>query len=256
VRRGVLVLVLALLTAGCGPARPEVAAPPAGVGFDYQLGGAYPAGDDVGIVVRDRTASPDPDRYSLCYVNAFQTQPGTSDVPDELLLHGSDGTAVEDPDWPGEYLLDVSTADRRNAVLDVVGRWIDGCADDGFDGVDPDNLDSWTRSDGALTSDDAAAMARLLVTRAHADGLAIGQKNAVDLTGEDLGFDFAVTEDCQAYDECTAYTAAYDVVLDVEYDDAAFGAACAAGYPHVSVVERDVDLTARGTAGYVARWCD
>ena len=98
----------------------------------------------------DRTAPPDPDRYSVCYVNAFQTQPGEDAVPEDLLLHDATGARVEDPDWPGEFLLDVSTAMTRRAVADLVGRWIDRCAADGYDAVEPDNIDSWTRSGGAL----------------------------------------------------------------------------------------------------------
>jgi Glycoside-hydrolase family GH114 len=246
-------LLLAGLLAGCAavPAG-GVVDPPAGASFDYQLGGSYPPADGVGIVVRDRTARPDPDRYSVCYVNAFQTQPGEHAVPDGLLLRDADGHAVEDPDWPGELLVDVSTAAKRRALLAVVGPWIDGCADDGYDAVEPDNLDSWTRSGGALTEDDAAATARLLVERAHRAGLAIAQKNAVELADDDLGFDFAVTEDCAAYGECGAYAAVYDVVLDVEYD----GPCPAGDLPDgVSVIRRDPGLTPPGSPDHVYEDC-
>jgi hypothetical protein len=245
-----------LMLAACTDAGGDVRLPPRDVRFDYQLGGAYPAAEDVGVVVRDRTDAPDPDRYSVCYVNAFQTQPGADDVPERLLLHDEDGARVEDPGWPDEHLLDISTQERRAAVLDVVGPWFDGCADDGFDAVEPDNLDSWTRSGGALDRADAAAMARLLVTRAHARGLAIAQKNAAELTEERLGFDFAVVEDCQAFAECASYAAAYGVVLDVEYDDVAFAEACAAATDGVSVQRRDLPVGMPGSAGYVARWCE
>ena len=237
-----------LLLTGCGGQR-DVAAPPSGTGFDYQLGGAYPPEDGVGIVVRDRTAPPDPDRYSVCYVNAFQTQPGEDAVPEDLLLHDATGARVEDPDWPGEFLLDVSTATTRRAIAGLVGRWIDRCAADGYDAVEPDNLDSWTRSGGALAEGDAAATTRLLIARAHADGLAIAQKNAVELTGDDLGFDFAVTEDCAAFAECAAYAAGYDVVLDVEYRG------CAPVPGHVTAVHRDLELSVPGDPGYAFEAC-
>nr|WP_246324022.1 endo alpha-1,4 polygalactosaminidase [Petropleomorpha daqingensis] len=213
------------------------------------MGGAYRPADEVGIVVRDRSAAPDPDRYPVCYVNAFQTQPGEHAVPEELLLHDATGARVEDPDWPGEFLVDVSTAAKRTAVVGVVGRWIDACAADGYDAVEPDNLDSWTRSDGALDEDDAAATARLLIARAHADGLAIAQKNAVELAGRHLGFDFAVTEDCAAFAECDTYAAAYDVVLDVEYGG------CAEVPDHVTAVHRDLELTTPGSPGHAFEAC-
>jgi hypothetical protein len=224
------------------------------VPWDYQIGGASPPDPQVGIVVRDRADEPAPGAYSVCYVNAFQSQPG-ADVPADLLLRDRSGAPVEDPGWPGEYLFDVSTAGSRDAVLDLVGPWIDGCADAGFDAVEADNLDSWTRSRGLLDAGDAAATARLLVHRAHAAGLAVAQKNAAELTGLDLGFDLAVTEDCAVYDECAGYARTYDVVLDVEYTDEGFAAGCAAGTEGVSVVRRDVAVSVPGTAGYVSEWC-
>ncbi|KQS73302.1 endo alpha-1,4 polygalactosaminidase [Modestobacter sp. Leaf380] len=243
-----------LLLGGC--AAPVQLDTPMGARVDYQLGGQYEPADGVTGVVRDRTDSPAPGLWSACYVNAFQTQPGTDDVPEDLLLHDATGARVEDPDWPGEFLLDISTPAQRERVLTEVGGWFDGCAADGFDAVEPDNLDSWTRSQGLLTVDHAVAMAGLLVRRAHAAGLTIAQKNAADLAGRDLGFDYAVTEQCQVYGECQVYTDAYgDLVLEVEYSDAAFDAACAARGTEVAVQRRDRDVSVPGTEGYVSRFC-
>jgi hypothetical protein len=228
---------------------------PPGARVDYQLGGAYPPADGVAGVVRDRTAAPAAGLWSACYVNAFQTQPD-AEWPEELLLHDAAGQRVADPDWPGEFLLDVSTEAARTAVLDVVGPWIDGCAADGFDAVEPDNLDSWTRSGGLLDADDAAAMARALVGRAHAAGLTIAQKNAPELIRRGLGFDLAVVEDCERYDECATYTAVYGgAVLEVEYTDDAFRRACADRGGVVSVQHRDLAVRPAGEPGYVAEWC-
>ena len=204
-------------------------------------------------VVRERTDGPAPGSWSACYVNAFQTQPGDAGWPEALLLHDAAGARVADPDWPGEFLLDVSTPGRRQAVLDVVGPWIDSCSAAGFDAVEPDDLDSWTRSDGLLDVDDAVAMAGLLVERAHAAGLAVAQENAPELADDDLGFDYAVAEDCARYDECAVYTDAYPSVLDVEYTDAGFERACA--LTGLSVQRRDLDVTRPGDPGYVAAWC-
>jgi hypothetical protein len=242
---------------GCGGDEPgpppDLGGLPAGAHVDYQLGGAYPPADGVAGVVRDRTDDPADGLWSACYVNAFQTQPGSADWPEELLLHDAAGARVEDPDWPGEFLVDVSTDQRRRQVLDVVGPWIDGCAAAGFDAVEPDNLDSWLRSGGLLTRDDGAAMARLLVDRAHTQALTIAQKNAPELIGVDPGFDYAVTEDCGRYDECAAFTDAYAVVLDVEYTDQGFAAAC--DVPGLSVQRRDLDVVEPDDEGYVAEWC-
>ncbi len=239
------------------------ALPPAGAGLDYQLGGAYPPPDGVTIVVRDVTDPPAGAGYDICYVNGFQTQPGDDTWlrdHSDLVLRGDDGEPVADPGWPDELLLDTSTGSARRAIAEIVGAQLDACADAGFDAVEPDNLDSFTRSDGALTQGDNLALATLLIERAHARGLAIGQKNTVEL-GEDgpaLGFDFVVAEDCAVHDECDDYTAAYGTrVLEIEYDDepdlsARLADACTLG---VTVVGRDRDLSMPDAPGYVFESC-
>lgn len=242
----------------------DVALPPVRAGFDYQLGGAYPPPEGVTVVTRDRTATPAHGAYGICYVNAFQTQ------PDELswwqahhpgVLLRRPGGYVEDPDWPGEVLLDTSTPAKRAELLAVVGSWIDGCARKGFKAVEPDNLDSWSRSGGRLPSTADTAFAALLTARAHARGLAVAQKNTAELAprGRKLGFDFAVAEECQVYDECDAYTAAYNShVLEVEYTDNgldAFTQACRARGHQISIILRDRDLVAPGDPGYVYQTC-
>lgn len=175
-------------------------------------------------MVRDLSDPAVPGRYSICYVNAFQTQPG-ADWPDDLVLD------VEDREWPGGFLLDTSTPGRRARILARVGGWIDGCAARGFDAVELDNLDSWTRSQGRLDRAGNVALAVALVDRGHARGLAVAQKNAAELAGA-VAFDFAAAEECQAYDECDAYLEAHgDAVAEIEYDAAAFAAACAARGP-------------------------
>ncbi|TSB10168.1 endo alpha-1,4 polygalactosaminidase [Streptomyces benahoarensis] len=238
--------------------------PPADAVFDYQLGGAYPPRDDVRVVSRDRTAQPAEGRYSVCYVNAFQTQPGAAvgwwrHHHPELLLHedGDDGPLVIDEDWD-EPLLDVSTSARRAAAAEVVGRWIDGCATAGFDAVEADNLDSYERSGGRLDADDAAAFARLLARRAHARGLAFAQKNTAGLLGERdrIGFDFAVTEECARYRECDRYLTAYDGrVLDIEYRTQDFTTGCRHWGDRLSLTLRDRDVRPEGEHGYVYRHC-
>ena len=243
----------------------QVRRPPVGGGFDYQLGGAYSPAGDVTVLTRDRTDRPAPGVYSICYLNAFQTQPGAlpwwrSHHPRLLLRSG--GRLVRDPGWPGEVLLDTRTAATRRALLGVVGRWIDGCARSGFAAVESDNLDSFGRSRHRLTRADNLALAASLARRAHARGLAFAQKNLAELGRAQqtrVGFDFAVAEDCQVYDECGRYRAGYgDHVLEVEYSDrgrARFEAACRARGAQWSIVYRDRGLTTPDRAGYVRSSC-
>ena len=255
-----------LATAGApAAAAAAVRLPPAGAHADYQLGGAYRLPTGVRIVSRDRTAAPAVGAYNICYLNAFQTQP--DETPwwrlhhPSLLLHTAAGREVHDPGWPGEVLFDISTAAKRATLASVEGGWVDGCAHRGFAAVEPDNLDSWTRSGGRLTSAQAVAFARLLVARAHLRGLAIAQKNTSELAaaGHGIGFDFAVAEECQVYDECGAYVAAYGrEVIEIEYSDngrAWFTKACALRSGLISIVYRDRQLTMPGAPAYVYASC-
>ena len=84
------------------------------------------------------------------------------------------------------------------ALAGVIGGWIAGCAADGFDAVEIDNLDTFTRSHGRISEDDAVAQVRLFADAAHANGLAIAQKNSAEIVGrrDEMGTDFAVAEEC------------------------------------------------------------
>ncbi|MGX1598343.1 endo alpha-1,4 polygalactosaminidase [Dietzia maris] len=248
-----------------------VAPPPAGAVVDYQIGGSYPPASDVDVVIRDRSDQPADGVYSICYVNAFQAQPHEASVWEErhpdLILRSGDGVgdAVEDEDW-GEPFLDISTNAKRARLVEIVDGWLAGCAERGFRAVEPDNLDSWTRSSGLLNRDDAVEYARLVVERAHARGLAVAQKNAAELTDDEIrriGFDFAIAEDCQRYSwgrlsECDRYLSVYgDRVIEIEYTDGSgeFNAACRARGDRISILLRDRDVVPRGETGYVSRHC-
>ena len=106
-------------SAGEGP--PQVKLPPKGADWDYQIGGAYPPPKGVEIVARDRADKPARGVYNVCYVNAFQTQPDEK-WPSRLLLHDAKGEVVEDPDWDGESVLDITTEAKREEAAEKVGR--------------------------------------------------------------------------------------------------------------------------------------
>lgn len=234
--------------------------PPVNGALDYQLGGAYAPPTGVQIVSRDRTEPPAPGLYNICYVNGFQSQPGDEDFwlvdhPD-LVLRDASGDPVIDVDW-GEMLLDVRTETTRASLAAIVGGWIAGCAADGFDAVEIDNLDSYSRSGGLMTEDQAVAFMHLLSEAAHAEGLAIAQKNSAELVPRraELGTDFVVAEECNRFSECDVYTDSYgDHVLVIEYRRADFTTGCTA-FPNLSIVLRDVNLTTPGAAAYVYDGC-
>lgn len=252
-RRLVLLLIVVVLLAAGAPAQARVEPFPSGVDADYQLGGPDDVPARVGVVVRDRTESPVPGRYNICYVNGFQTQPDARAFwrrhADLVLRRG--GRPVVDEAW-GEQLLDLRTPAKRQRLAAIVGRWTDGCARDGFQAVEYDNLDSFTRSDGLLDRADAIAFARLLVRRAHAAGLAAAQKNLAGYDGTRVGFDLAVAESCAEYAECGRYVRDFGTqVVMVEYARAAFDRACRSWGRTHPVVLRDLDLS----PGYAPRFC-
>ena len=240
-------------------------APPANAQFDYQIGGPYTPASSVGIVDRDWRDAPAAGKYDVCYVNAFQTQPEDASWwrrnHDDLLLRRG-GAYVADESW-NEILLDISTAAKRAAIARVVDSWMDSCKRAGYQAVEADNLDSWTRASGLLTSGEAVAYAQLLVGHAHWAGLAIAQKNASELSllGRSvIGFDFAIVEECQAYDECGDFTSVYgNQVYEIEYTDDGglpnFELACRTNGARISIVYRDRDVVPAGARGYVYRSC-
>lgn len=259
-------IALATLAAGvlvgAGPAHAAtVTPPPPNAGFDYQLAEAYPLPRGVTVVARDRRSRRAAGAYNICYVNAFQAQPEEAAwwrrTHPHLLLKGRDGRYVVDGGW-NEILLDISTPAKRAAVAAIVGRWIDGCRAAGYRAVEPDNLDSWTRSGGRLTRAYALAYARLLTARAHRRGLAIAQKNTVELgvAGRAAGFDFAVAEACGRYAECRDYVRVYGSrVIVVEYRRVDFVRTCRAWGARLSVVLRDRAVSAPGSATYLRQAC-
>lgn len=233
---------------------------PVGVASDYQLSAPYPT--TAAIVVRDQRSAIAPGAFNVCYVNAFQTQPGRKRwwqrQHPRLLLRDSDGQLVRDPNWKREYLLDISTAHNRSRLHRILRPQLRRCAERGFDAVEPDNLDSWTRSAGRLRPIHAIRFSRLLAHTAHTSGLAIAQKNARSLLPRraDVGWDFAVVEDCGRYHECRAFVREYSgAVLAVEYSRGTFRRVCARLRGQMNIVLRDRRLASPAQRGHLYATC-
>ena len=99
---------------------------------------------------------------------------------------------------------------------------------------------------------------RFALAVAHADGLAIAQKNTAELgrRGPALGFDFAIAEECAVYRECGRYIRPYGGrVYEIEYRRRSFRAACRAHGASISILLRDREVVARGRPGYVSESC-
>ncbi|MGW2562272.1 endo alpha-1,4 polygalactosaminidase [Streptomyces sp. NPDC001514] len=239
--------------------RPAVTPPPAHALFDYQLHTPYAPPPGVTVVVRDHTSPPAPGIYNICYVNAFQAQPGAEQEWDpDLLLRDASGAVVMDKEWD-EAMLDIRTGPKRERIARRVHTWIDECAAKGYQAVEPDNYDTYTRAPaGLLTADHAKAFLSMLARHAHAKGLAIGQKNTAELAParEEAGVDFAVVEECGQYDECEDYVAAFgDHVIVIEYTAEGMDRACEGWGDRLSVVRRDLDLLPAGDPDHHLEHC-
>lgn len=256
--------------------------PPQNGKWDYQIGGPYTPASGVLVVSRDRTVAPAAGKYNICYTNVGQTQPdeGTPNASiygttawwlanhPNVILKGSNGQPIVDPNW-NEVVFDVRTAAQRSELASVIQPWFLQCKNDGYNAIEPDNIDLEVRSSGLETHAQVREYLKLLVTYAHSIGLAIGQKNAVTDDNDNpewqtdgptfnggTGFDFAIAEECGAFGECGTFAAMYPGrVYVVEYTTAGWNAGCSGWGSTLSVIQRNVDVRPSGTSGYVYKEC-
>jgi len=228
--------VLALAACSAAPEKPSASASPApvasakywtpapGTTWQWQLSGTVDQSFDVQVYDIDGfTNSADvvaslhaKDRKVICYVDVGSAENFRSDYrkfPAAVLGKGLDG-------WPDERWLDV----RRWDVLEpIMSERIDLCRDKGFDAVEPDNVDGFANDSGfPLTADDQLRYNRRIAGLAHSRGLSVGLKNDLAQVSALVdSFEFAVNEECAAYDECEElrpFIQAGKAVFHVEYE--------------------------------------
>ncbi|MGW0708281.1 endo alpha-1,4 polygalactosaminidase [Streptomyces sp. NPDC002643] len=235
-----------------------VTLPPTHVRWDYQIGGAYALPSGVRVVSRSHEDPSSPNAYNICNFNALQAQEGAEDDWDsDLLLRDADGNVVYDQDW-NEAVLDIRTAAKRKRIAARVNAWIDECAAKGYQAVEPDNYDTFTRFPDYLKAGQAKAFMKLLSAHAHAKGLAIAQKNTLELAPvrASVGLDFAVVEECGEWNECGEFAQAFDnKVFVVEYTAEGLENACSGWSGTLSIVRRDLDVVPKATGGYLRETC-
>lgn len=150
----------------------------------------------------------------ICYFSA-----GTFEEwrPDAAKFKAADkGNAMED--WAGETWLNTGSSNVRS----IMAARLDLAVAKGCNAVDPDNMDGYAHDTGVpLTQATATNYVKFLATEANKRGLSIGLKNALDIIPSVLSsVQFAVNEQCAAYDECDALTPfanANKPVFHVEY---------------------------------------
>jgi hypothetical protein len=149
----------------------------------------------------------------ICYFSAGSYEDWRADA-DQLAPYR--GNPLQG--WEGEWWIDI----RRAEVRTVMMNRLDVAVSKGCEAVDPDNVDGFANDSGlGLTREDQIDYLRFLSDQAHARGLAIGLKNAVELVPDLVeSFDFAVNESCFDYQECGTlqpFTAANKPVLQIQY---------------------------------------
>ncbi|MFD9126487.1 endo alpha-1,4 polygalactosaminidase [Kitasatospora sp. NPDC059571] len=197
--------------------------PPAGVAWQWQLGGKVDQSVDVPVYDIDGfendagvvSALHAKGRKVICYINVGAWESFRSDAGafPESVRGSGDG-------WDGERWLDIRQLDKLRTLM---GARFDMCRDKGFDAVEPDLVEGYANKTGfPLTADDQLRFNRMIADLAHERGLGVGLKNdlaqipaLVDV------FDFSVDEQCAEFDECAALTPFIKqnkAVLHVEYN--------------------------------------
>jgi hypothetical protein len=181
----------------------------------------------------------------ICYISVGSWEDWRDDAasfPSAVLGNDYEG-------WAGEKWLDIRRIDLLGPIM---GARFDQCQQKGFDGIEPDNIDSYQNDTGfPLTAADQIAYNTWLATEAHARGLSIGLKNDSDQVTELLPhFDWALTEDCFDQGWCNQlgpFVADGKAVFMAEYTDTGVVLAdvCAeAQQRQFSAILKDRDLTA------------
>ena len=156
-------------------------------------------------------------RRVVCYLSAGsweEFRPDADQFPDSVIGKDYEG-------WPGEKWLDIR---QIELLAPIMRSRLDQCAAKGFDGIEPDNIDSYQADSGfSLTYEDQLRYNIWLANEAHARGLSIGLKNVPEQADDLLThFDWALTEDCfdQGWcDQLLPFINAGKAVFAAEYTD-------------------------------------
>ncbi len=125
------------------------------------------------------------------------------------------------PAWPDERFLDIRQIDKMKPF--ITSRF-DMIREKGFDGIEPDNIDTYGEVTGFdLKLDDVKTFCEWIIKEAHNRGLCIGQKNTEELVPLLYKkFDWALTEDIfyqNIQNDYSVYITDGKPVFSAEYTD-------------------------------------
>ncbi len=138
----------------------------------------------------------------VCYFSAGTWE---DNRPDSGIFPASvQGNFLEPPD-DTERWLDIRDIDTLRPIMEAR---MDLCMNNGYDGVEPDNIDGYDNNSGfPLTYQDQINYNSFLAQAAHDRGLSIALKNDIDQVNDLVDiFDYAVVEQCNEFDECNGYS--------------------------------------------------
>lgn len=141
-----------------------------------------------------------PARGVTCYLSAGTREDWRPDAPayDPMLL----GNAYIG--YPDERWVDIR---RISALAPILRARMDMCRAKGFDAIEFDNVAAWAAGNKTglnITQADATAFVIWLAGEAHARGMSMALKSAVELVPAVRTYvDFSVVEECFRYGECT-----------------------------------------------------
>jgi endo-alpha-1,4-polygalactosaminidase (GH114 family) len=168
--------------------------------------------------------------YAVCYVDAGSVETFRPDYPRFRRWHRRHGRSLLGKPFsarfPDEYWANIGGRRQRAFLLRMMERRTAKCARADFDAIEYDVVNAWSEGTDTtgwrISARDQLAYNRALARIAHRHGLAVGLKNDGDQIDELVGhFDFAINEECFAYDECRpllAFVRAGKPVYTVEYE--------------------------------------
>jgi len=200
----------------------------------WVLGGPLNVNDPIQMGLRafDGSELPEPDVYDIdgefnppetvaylhamgkkviCYFDAGVYETYRKDAPKFQEL-SPQIWGNEDVGWPNSFWLDIRRIDELEPIMKAR---MQECKDDGFDAIEPDEIDGWENDTGfPLTYQDQLNYNKALARWAHEIGMSIGQKGDIIQTRDLVDdFDWTLNEECFQYNECTN---PYDPILDEE----------------------------------------
>jgi hypothetical protein len=182
-------------------------------------------------------------RKAICYLDVGSWEsyrPDAGRFPKSVLGRAYEG-------YPDERWLDIR---RIDLLAPILRKRFDLCRRKGFDAVEPDNIAGYENETGfPLTAADQLRFNRWVGREVHRRGMSVALKNDPAQVKQLVSrFDFAVVEECFAYNECALFSpfvAANKAVFVAEYTEPLAAICDQAERLRFSVIRKDYDLFAQ-----------